>query len=197
MCSISNVQLFYYWITDTSQNIKFFNRGEKFPLSGPRRPWCSSFRFFENNSIFTTVHLPFHMSYFSNSSQNIIYRTLNFVMSFFLNYLGRLHTGLTCVSFRHVPWLPRPKKPIFIQAESTFSWISIQVLPNEVSQSTRIIKHNPKNSYQLMHERTNQEAHSSHRVISSLLLLWNRDSTQVARTTATPSQNKSSCRTTP
>lgn len=83
MCSISNVQLFYYWITDTSQNIKFFNRGEKFPLSGPRRPWCSSFRFFENNSIFTTVHLPFHISYFSNSSQNIIYRTLSFVMSFF------------------------------------------------------------------------------------------------------------------
>lgn len=33
---------------------------------------------------------------------------------FFLNYLGRLHTGLPCVSFRHVPWLPRPKKAIFI-----------------------------------------------------------------------------------
>lgn len=76
---------------------------EVFPSQDEEGLGAAAFRLFDESSLFTSVHLPFHICYFSNSSPSIIYRTLNSVLSaiFFPKLFRRLHTGLT--SFKQVP----------------------------------------------------------------------------------------------
>lgn len=93
---------------------------EAFPSQDEEGLGAAAFRLFDESSK-NTIHLPFHICYFSNSSPSIIYRTLNSVLSaifFFLNYLEGCTQGLPASS--RFPDYQDPKK-LFLSRQNHLS----------------------------------------------------------------------------